>query len=96
MKPSNSAPTWQTLEQLMTAPSAGRPSRRQWHPQPTTPTWLKRLLAFVTGSMEVQVEQRRDRQGQPYWAVYDPQTSQHHRFDTEQEVRIWIDQRYYH
>jgi hypothetical protein len=32
--------------------------------------------------------------GQSYWQVYDPTTQRSERFATEQEVRVWLEQRY--
>jgi hypothetical protein len=32
--------------------------------------------------------------GQAHWRVYDPTTQRSERFETEQEVRIWLEQRY--
>lgn len=34
------------------------------------------------------------RAGQTIWQVYDPITNHRIRFDTEAEVRIWLDQRF--
>lgn len=46
-------------------------------------------------SSEPQVWQQRDRSGQTYWQVYDPETSRSASLSSEQEVRQWLEQRYY-
>ncbi|BAU15407.1 hypothetical protein LEP3755_59650 [Leptolyngbya sp. NIES-3755] len=46
-------------------------------------------------SSEPRVWQRRDRSGQTYWQVYDPETNRSARLSSEQEVRQWLEQRYY-
>lgn len=50
------------------------------------------LVSFLAGSQEPKVTYKRDRQGYTYFEVYDPMTEKHHRFDSEQNVRIWVDQ----
>lgn len=52
-------------------------------------------LAFLSGSHDPQIVQRRDRTGQAYFQVYDPVTQLHHRFAAEVDLRQWLDQRYY-
>lgn len=46
-------------------------------------------------SNEPQVRQRRDRFGQMYWQVYDPATNCSATLNSEQEVRQWLEQRFY-
>ncbi|WP_250126747.1 hypothetical protein [Chroococcidiopsis sp. CCMEE 29] len=46
-------------------------------------------------SDEPQVRQRCDRSGQIYWQVYDPATNRSARLSSEQEVRQWLEQRFY-
>jgi hypothetical protein len=53
--------------------------------------WIKALA----GDREPRVFHRRDRQGHSYLEVYDPTTRKTHRFDTAQEVRVWLERRYY-
>lgn len=57
---------------------------------------IEALLSSFVGSNQPQVRMACDRQGQLYWQVYDPVNRAHHRFDTEDEVRVWLEQRYYH
>lgn len=53
------------------------------------------LLSAFSGSSEPKIYQRHDRHGNIYFKVYDPVTHQIGTFNTEQEVRVWLDQRYY-
>jgi predicted 3-demethylubiquinone-9 3-methyltransferase (glyoxalase superfamily) len=52
------------------------------------------LVRSVKTRQEPQITWMRDRQGQSYFKVYDPLTEQHYYADSEQEVRIWLEQRY--
>jgi hypothetical protein len=51
------------------------------------------LVDFLEGSQEPKIIWKRDRRGYTYFEVYDPMTEKHHRFDSEQNVRIWLDRR---
>ena len=53
------------------------------------------LANMAAGSSEPIIRKRCDRQGQTFYAVYDPVT--HHRTicNSEAEVRAWLEQRYY-
>jgi hypothetical protein len=55
----------------------------------------QRWIDALTGNREPQIFHRRDGQGHSYLEVYDPTTSKTHRFETTQEVRIWLERRYY-
>jgi hypothetical protein len=46
-------------------------------------------------SSELRVFTGRDRYGNTYYRVYDALTQDFHRFESENEVRIWLEQRYY-
>ena len=54
-------------------------------------SWLQ---AFC-GSWEPRIVTKRDREGNTFFSAYDPVTQAHHRFTSERELRIWLDQRYY-
>ncbi|MGB3202983.1 MAG: hypothetical protein WBA99_18905 [Nodosilinea sp.] len=54
-----------------------------------------RLVAYLCGSDSVRVAVKRDRQGQTVFVVYDSVSQQRHTFSSEQELRVWVDQRYY-
>jgi hypothetical protein len=64
------------------------------HSQQTT-LW-QRWIQVLAGNQEPQIFHRRDRQGHSYLEVYDPTSGKTHQFDTTKEVRIWLEQRYYH
>lgn len=46
-------------------------------------------------SGEPQVRQKTDRFGNLYWRVYDPVSDRTVRFDNQQQVLIWLDERHY-
>ncbi|WAL61704.1 hypothetical protein [Thermocoleostomius sinensis] len=56
--------------------------------------WNLLLSAFAESS-EPKIYQKHDRDGNVYFKVYDPVTHQTEILTTEQEVRVWLDQRYY-
>jgi hypothetical protein len=66
-----------------------------WHWRDALETGLNRLVALLSGSSEPQVTTLVDRGGQQQWHVYDPVLNHHHTFTSEQEVRVWLEQRYY-
>jgi hypothetical protein len=53
------------------------------------------VLQILTRSPEPKIYQKHDRHGKLYFQVYDPIAHRTSTFSTEQEVRIWLDQRYY-
>ena len=55
----------------------------------------RHLQNFFVGSHEPVIEERRDRTGAHYWRVYDPITQERKFFYSEDDVRAWLDQRYY-
>ncbi|WP_017303434.1 hypothetical protein [Spirulina subsalsa] len=62
------------------------------------PTLAKINQWFLTRSIrshEPQIKLVFDHQGHELWKVYDPITGRQFRFMSEQEVRVWLDQRYY-
>ena len=58
-------------------------------------TGASRLLAYLCGSTDLSVTVKRDGQGHTVFVAYDPVSQQHHTFSSEQELRVWVDQRYY-
>ncbi|GEM_PF-5738874 len=56
---------------------------------------LARLAKLAYGTSDPVIEQRRDRQGSPYYVVSDPVSRKQHLFTTESEVRSWLERRYY-
>ncbi|MBD1910814.1 MULTISPECIES: hypothetical protein [unclassified Leptolyngbya] len=93
LQPASRKSLEQSLEQLLSPTTAAH------YPNRAKQAWLQplltKLLNFFTGNQSVCIEQRRDRNGNSFWYAYDPATRSHHQFDTEQEVRIWLDQRFY-
>ncbi|NJL49019.1 MAG: hypothetical protein HC929_18115 [Leptolyngbyaceae cyanobacterium SM2_5_2] len=57
--------------------------------------WGRSLLVWLCPSMSPRITVRRNRQGQTWFLAYDPVDGQHRRFYSEQDLRIWLDQRYY-
>lgn len=65
--------------------------------------WLRSVLnqigtAFLKlfdQSQEPRIAKRLDRWGNIYFSAYDPVDQKHYVFTSEQEVRIWLEQRYY-
>ena len=57
---------------------------------------IKHSLAnFLKKTNEPQIISRRNNHGDVYFKVYDPKTKWTGTFNSEQEVRIWLDERYY-
>lgn len=56
--------------------------------------WLY-LIRALTYSYELQVWRKTDRHGNSYWQAFDPKTSRSTSLNSEAEMRIWIEQRYY-
>lgn len=53
------------------------------------------LFAALTKPQEPQIWQGYDRQGNLWWHGYDPITGRSICRDSEKEMRIWIEERYY-
>ena len=53
------------------------------------------LLEVLIGSREPQIISSQSRDQQTTFQVYDPVRSTHHFFESEHEVRVWLEQRYY-
>jgi hypothetical protein len=69
-------------------------------PQQKTPRLnLERFWDFLFDTFgkapEPKIRRKRDRNGNTYFWVYDPDTGRTTTFASEQEVRAWLDQRYY-
>lgn len=61
----------------------------------TLAQWGGSLLNFYSGSNEPRISRRFDRQGYPYFHIYDPIDRAHYAFSSEEAVRTWLEQRYY-
>lgn len=55
----------------------------------------QRLIESFLGSNELQVWQTYDQFGNHWWHAYDPATGRHTSVVSEQELRTWIEKRYY-
>lgn len=51
-------------------------------------------MRFLTGGSDLRIWQR-TRNGQPTWFAHDPVTNRTRSFVSEQDVRQWLDRRYY-
>jgi hypothetical protein len=73
-------------------------SARSWQKSVKRPSlkgfWESLISRFVFGS-EPRIDRMRDRNGNLYFHVYDPTTRQSRVFDSEHELRVWLDKRYY-
>lgn len=52
------------------------------------------IVRFLTSEQEPRIWQR-TRHGRRTWFAYDPITDQKRQFFTEQDLRLWLDTRYY-
>ncbi|AFY90329.1 MAG: hypothetical protein CLLPBCKN_008036 [Chroococcidiopsis cubana SAG 39.79] len=57
---------------------------------------IEKLIQALTRSHELQVWRKKDRNGNAYWQAFDPKTRKSTSLSSEAEMRIWIEQRYYH
>ncbi len=51
---------------------------------------------LIDRKTEPKVWQKCDRKGNTYWLIFNPITGLYISFGSEQEVRIWLEERYYH
>jgi len=54
------------------------------------------IVLKLTPSNDPQIYEKRDRHGNTYFHVYDPLTGLSSTFSSEDEIRIWLDQRFYY
>lgn len=58
---------------------------------------LKKIeRSLITNRREPQVTQKCDRLGNFYWQIYDPISGSYLFFNSEREVRVWLDTRYHY
>ena len=50
--------------------------------------------SLIGSNNEPKIKQKRDRHGNSYWHIHDLNTNKSYDFDSEQDVRAWIEQRY--
>lgn len=53
------------------------------------------LLAYFCGSTEPHIRLKRDHDGNTLFVAYDPVSQQRRNFSSEQDLRVWVEQRYY-
>lgn len=73
---------------------------RQWRTAIATITEgirheFSHLIQSLAGSREPHVWQRQDASGQLWWHGYDPVSDHHICCTSEEELRIWLESRYY-
>ncbi|MDJ0594893.1 MAG: hypothetical protein QNJ72_33770 [Pleurocapsa sp. MO_226.B13] len=54
--------------------------------------WIGQVL--LAKKNEPCIKHKRDRHGNSYWQIYDFTTNKSYTFDSESEVRAWIEERY--
>ncbi|BAW97944.1 hypothetical protein NIES970_29070 (plasmid) [[Synechococcus] sp. NIES-970] len=54
------------------------------------------LLDIFTYCNEPRISRKISRYGDIYFEVYDPVSNQNMNFGSEQEVKMWLEQKYYH
>lgn len=52
------------------------------------------LVQYLTRPNEVRIWQVSDRQGESYWKAYDPYTNTTNYLNSENDLRVWLEQRY--
>ncbi len=57
---------------------------------------LQQIISTLTQEPEPRIGQVKDSFGNTIWCVYDPITGQSARLNSEAEVRVWLEERYYH
>lgn len=53
------------------------------------------FVTLINHASELKVWQSRDRKGHTWWNAYDPTTGNSISLDSEAEMRMWIEERYY-
>jgi hypothetical protein len=66
--------------------------------QPIRESWLKKvwrsLVAALGDNLEMRVWKTEDKTGRSLWKLYDPISGETFDFDSENEVRTWIEESY--
>ncbi len=70
--------------------NSDRPNRESW----LSRVWQK-LTSYLKQNSELQVWRSR-KKGNTVWKLYNPTTGDKLSFDSETEVRTWIEESYYH
>jgi hypothetical protein len=97
-------PNWKQSELLKPAQDSDRQSvpidRPTSHPVPRRllSFWWQlghRIVDLFTPTREPIIKERIDRYGHTSWRIYDPLTNQTVTLDSQKEVLVWLDERYY-
>jgi hypothetical protein len=56
---------------------------------------LQSVVCLLTHRQEPKIYRKSDRSGRLYYEIFDPVTGLHTALGTEQEVRTWLERRYY-
>lgn len=70
-------------------------SPRRWSLKQAIHSLWHSLIELFAPSSELKIFTGRDRHGETYYKVYDVLSHEFHCFESENEVRIWLEQRYY-
>lgn len=82
----------QKLEQIYNhkpEPQQNRPSRTSW----LNKMW-RSLVTALSNNIEMRVWKTVDKTGRSLWKLYDPITGETFDFNSENEVRTWIEESY--
>ncbi len=52
------------------------------------------LVHYLTRPNEIRIWQVSDRQGETYWKAYDPYTNTTNYLNSENDLRVWLEQRH--
>ena len=69
--------------------------KRNHHRDKQPKRWFHYLIEFLTGQSEPSIRTKQIADGSVQWIAYDPQSNQRRVFDSEQAVRVWLEQRHY-
>ncbi|MCA1993165.1 MAG: hypothetical protein LDL41_14180, partial [Coleofasciculus sp. S288] len=56
---------------------------------------LQRFVEFFSSGHELRIWTTTDHYGNTYWHAYDPVTGKSTHLSSEDEMRVWIERRYY-
>ena len=57
--------------------------------------WTKAVIDFLTGQQTLSIRKQLSADGTIQWRVYDPDSDSCRLFNSEQAVRVWLEQRYH-
>ncbi|MFE4106894.1 hypothetical protein [Almyronema epifaneia] len=77
------------------ANKAASPTNRLAQMAPLARTLATQLLNWLAANDQPQINERYCSKQGRYWEVYDPITQSRQTFDSEQALRVWLEQRYY-